>query len=478
MKKQFSHLMLGILFIFGMTQCDYDRISFDECPDDTNPNCPCPNPSNPDCNITSFLTFDTLLPMSNFSCADAKVNEVVELDNGAGYMLAGRCDDKGFTLHVDSEGKQVICEGSFSLEPDFNFFTSIARTNSNRLVTTGYTLNLASNNTNIFNFLISSSACNSGDKFGLDNETPGIIQKWDHGNSIIADKSNNNIIVAGKWEGNPVLVRLTDENHMGTNDIQDIAILDSTLFADLAGVQLASVDGFPIAGHELTRVIQTGDNGFLATGFVHTWNGTEYEQNTFLAKIDAADFSAITLKMYGGKLPFKNTWGIDLMEVDNGTLFAVVGVGYNASAPQALANANFPTDYPNSGFDGFVLFVNNSDLSYKDHLKWVGNNGQDFVATIVNKKQGSTDGFVVAGINNDVTTSSKYARIKDFKNVGGVIQAGNIDEQYGSAGEDSFPSDIIKTTDGGYFIIINVNDTNGSPVGIRLVKTNADGKVL
>ena len=477
MKKQLSHLLIGVLFIFGLTQCDYDRTTFDgECPDDSNPSCPCPNPSNPDC--TTALTFDKFFPIANFSCGDAKVNEVLELRNDAGYMLAGRCDDKGFTLHIDNQGTQVICEGAFTLEPDFNFFTSIARTNSDRLITTGYTLNLTDNNTNIFNLLLSASACNIGDKFGVDNETAGIIQKWDHGNSIIADRTNNNIIVAGKWEGNPVLIRLTDEDHMGTSDIEDIAILDSTLFANLTGVQLASVNGFPIAGHELTRVIQTGDNGFLATGFVHTWNGTEYEQNTFLAKINGSDFSSVTLKMYGGKLPFKNTWGGDLVEVDNGNFFGVVGVGYNGSIPQALANANFPTDYPQDGFDGFILLVNNSDLSYKDHTKWVANNGEDFVTTIVNKKEGSNDGFLVAGVVNEITTTSKYTRIKDFKNVGGGIQANDIDVEYGESGAYSFPSDIIKTADGGYFIIINVNDINGSPLGIRVVKTDADGKVL
>lgn len=466
MKNLFRFFVLLILSI-GIIQCDYERIELEACPDDTNPNCPCPNPSNPDC-TNNDNTFNTLFTTTELGCSNVKVNEVLELNNNSGFMIAGRCEDKGFVMHVSNDGTEIICSGTFELGANFNFFTSIARTNSNRLITTGYALD--GNNTNVFNLLISSAACNQGEESTVDNTTAGIIQPWDQGNSIIADRANNNIIVGGKWEGNPMLIRLTDGNNMTTDDIEDIIVFDSTFFEMNVGVQIASVNSFPIAGHEVTKVIQTGDNGFLATGFVDAWNGTEYVKKVFLVKTNA-DFSGPILKVYDLDLPYKNTWGFDLMEVDNGATFAIVGLGFNGQTPQNLANASFPVDYPIQGFDGFVLFAKNTDLSFQSYKNWLGTSEEDLVTGIVGKDASNSAEFLVVGQVADATSSGKYTRVLGFTNSGGQIVPTEVDMQFGTSEEISFPNDIIKTSDGEFLIITNVDNTSGGPKGIRLIKT-------
>lgn len=458
-----SRYLFLLLISLGFAQCDYERIEVPSpCPDDTNPNCPCPNPSNPSCNIT----FNSFFSLSELGCNNAKVNEVFELNNESGFMIAGRCEDKGMLVHLSQDGSEIICSGSFELETDFNYFTSITKSNS-RLVVTGYTL--GGNNTNVFNLLVSPTACNQGDATAVDNITPGVIQPWDHGNSIIADVASNNLIVGGKWEGNPALLRLTDELNMGTDDIEDILVLDSLFFQMNTGVEIASVNGFPIAGHEISKVIQTGDNGFLATGFIDALDGSEYVKKAFLLKTNA-DFSGPILRVYDVNLGYKNTWGIDLMEVDNGNRFAMVGLGFNGDNPQNLANAGFPFDYPREGFDGLILYVSNTDLSYQDHGFWLNDSSEDFITCIVGKDSPRSTEFLAAGVASGNNASTKYARVKGYTGISDQIASlPLIDLELGEENEISFPSDIIKTADGEFLVIINVDDGGGGK-GLRFVK--------
>ena len=467
MKKQTPILFLLLLSIF-FASCDYKETVFEDitppCPDDTNPACPCPNPSNPDC-ATVEIIFNELLSNSILGCGDGKSNEVLELNNNSGYLVAGRCDASGFIFHVNADASQLICNGTQELLTGFNFFSSIARTSGNRLVTTGYTQ--GGNNTNVFNFLISPIACNMGDQSEVDNTTPNIIQTWDHGNSIIQDAASDNVIVGGKWEGYPFLVRLTDNENMATDDIEDIIVLDSTFFKSQTGVTIASVNKFPIAGHEITKVIQTGDNGFLATGFVDAEENSEYVKKAFLLKTNA-DFSGPVLRVLDAStgLNYKNTWGFDLMEIDNGNAFGLVGLGFDGQTPQDLANAGFPGDYPQTTFDGIIVMTNNSDLSTLDTKTWLSNSGLDFCTTVLDLG----DKFLAAGPAKDESSNAVYVRVKEYSKSGNQISAAIKDFQFGETNEISYPSDIIRTNDGELLVVVNVSDLSGSSKGVRFIK--------
>lgn len=467
MKKPAPILFLFFLSIF-FAQCDYEKTVFTDltppCPDDTNPECPCPNPSNPDCDTVEII-FNQLFPNSILGCDDGKSNEILELNNNSGYMVAGRCDASGFIFHVSADASQLICNGTQDLLTGFNYFTSIARTNGNRLVTTGYTQ--GGNNTNVFNFLISPTACNMGDPSEVDNTASGVIQTWDHGNSVIQDAASGNLIIGGKWEGFPFLVRLTDNENMTTNDIEDILVLDSTLFESLAGVTIASVNKLPIAGHEITKVIQTGDNGFLATGFVDAEENSEYVKKAFLLKTNA-DFSGPILRILDAStgLNYKNTWGFDLMEIDNGNAFGIVGLGFDGQTPQDLANAAFPFDYPQTTFDGVIVMTNSSDLSVLDTKNWLSNSGLDYCTTVLDLG----DKFLTAGSTKDESSNAVYVRVREFSKSGNQISAATKNFQFGEANEISFPSDIIKTNDGELLVVMNVSDLSGDSKGVRVIK--------
>jgi len=455
MKKQTPILFLFLLSIF-FAQCDYKKTEFEDltppCPDDTNPECPCPNPSNPNC-ATLDITFNELFPNSILGCSDGKANEVLELNNNSGYMVTGRCDASGFIFHVSDDASQLICNGTQDLLPDFNFFTSIARTTGNRLVTTGYTL--GNGNTNVFNFLISPTACSMGEESEVDNTAPDVIQTWDHGNSIIQDAASDNLIVGGKWEGYPFLVRLTDNENMTTDDIEEIFVLDSTFFKSQTGVTIASVNSLPI------------DNGFLATGFVDAEENGEYVKKAFLVKTNP-DFSGPVLRILDASsgVNFKNTWGFDLMEVDNGNAFGLIGLGFDGQTPQDLANAGFPFDYPQTTFDGIIAMTNNSDLSVLDSKTWLTNADQDYCTTVLDLG----NSFLTAGPAKDASTNAIYIRVKEFSKSGNEISEGTIDFQLGESNEIAFPADIIQTNDGEILVVANVNDLSGAAKGVRFIK--------
>ncbi|MEM6963461.1 MAG: hypothetical protein AAF573_01765 [Bacteroidota bacterium] len=459
--KYLTHCFILLVFAIGLVRCDYERIELttDDCPDPTNPTCPCPNPSNPTCPIT----FNTLIAQSSLGCAgDFRAFDVVEV-GGAGFFIVGQCNGEALILQVDEEGTGSICNSTQELGTVLSFFTAINTTNANRLVATGYTLDVGGN-TDAFNFLINESDCLGGDASGL---TGGFFQQWDQGNAILSDV--NNIVIAGKWGGHPSILKLTDQMNMTANDIVQEFTLDSTLFENAKGVTLASVNNFPPPGHEILSMVQTSDGGFLATGFVDASSGGAFVRKAFVVKTknDLELPNSVTLEMLDNFLPYENTTGYDVLEINNGQNFLVVGLGHDGGIPQNLANAQFPDDYPRASFEGFVALLGN-DLTLLSHINWTNNADEDFLFTAANTGSGS---FLVSGVNT-VSSTTQSIVVKEFTASGSSIQeADNISITYSESGKKMDVTKIIKTNDGGYFVLSNQRGD-----GIRIIKTDDQGR--
>jgi len=506
-------LLFGVLLFSLFIGCHYDEIPIDgpvnPCDNPANPSCCdepnntncCPDPSGcdpcddptilhccetndvqPCCNSMPlpdicnpepiYTTFDTLILKSNpeINCNDLDIREIKELPDGKGYVIVGRCSGKGAIIHIDTLGTIVCAEVNLSNEPDFSFFNSVVVSNSDKILTTGYTLNTF--NTSGYNAIFSNNNyCVEQNQFDLD-AGPNAAEKWDQGNSIVKGLNNNNIIIGGKWRGFPTLFVMEDESDLGTSGIIDTNILDED---DFTGVSLAPVGTSPVPGHEVTKVVPTNDGGFLMTGHVDIEDSGVFKRKVFVAKMNS-NIQQVTVKTYDEiDLPITNTFGLDIVQTNQGIFFAVVGVGFDSQLPQNLAGASFPQDYPQADFDGFILLVNSSGLEYRDLFKWDVNGMKDLINSSVEKNEDELSDFIIAGSTQSSNNEVKVT-LRDFTTLGfDIVQGNEINSTIGDDNQFTEAKDIIITEDGGYVIISNVSSTSSNSLGFRVTKTDPDG---